>query len=452
ARRARLAKPARHPDPARRGHRLELPGEDPGHGRPRRVSRHEFPLSGLFRRTPRDGVRASATRLHERRRHAVPTGGHARGRLERRRADPAGMEGVARARLSKLCGRNLGAEGSGRIDDPGRTSLARLRRMILAGDVGGTNARFALFEARGEKFALKAIEVFACRAHASLEAIIRKFLETRPAKIRRACVGVAGPIRDGRVRMTTLPWAVDSRTLGAELGLKRVHLINDLEANARGIAALKPSDFAVLNKGRPDLAANAALISAGTGLGEAGLHRERRGYVPIPSEGGHADFAPRNEIEIELLKYLLKDYGRVSYERVVSGPGLFNIYRFLRDTGRCKEPEELRKAFEGSDAPAVISRFALESRYDICVRALDLFVSLYGAEAGNLALKMLATGGVFIGGGIAPRILPKLKESAFMQAFGDKGRLSPLVREIPVRVILNDRTALLGAALRAMID
>ena len=322
--------------------------------------------------------------------------------------------------------------------------------MILAGDVGGTNARFALFEGGTKKLKALAIEVFPCRAYPSLESIVRKFLSERGKKAKLACIGVAGPIRDGRVQMTSLPWTVDARLLAAELKIKRVDLINDLEANALGIAALGPSDFAVLNKGKPDASASAALISAGTGLGEAGLHREKRGYVPIPSEGGHSDFAPRNELEIELLRFLIKDYGRVSYERIVSGPGLFNVYRFLRDTGRAKETPELKAALDGGDAPAVISRSAMEGRDPICVQALDIFVSLYGAEAGNLALKMFATGGVFVGGGIAPRILPKLKQPAFMQSFSTKGRLSPLVRDIPVRVILNDQTALFGAALRAM--
>lgn len=321
--------------------------------------------------------------------------------------------------------------------------------MILAGDVGGTNARFALFAAKGSRLKSIAIDVFPCKAYVSLEAIVSKFLDGRKVKLAAACIGVAGPIREGRVQMTTLPWAVDSRTLGALLKLKHVHLINDLEANARGIAALAPSDFAVLNKGKADPCASAALISAGTGLGEAGLHREKKSYVPIPSEGGHTDFAPRDELEIELLRYLTKDYGRVSYERVVSGPGIFNIYRFLRDTGRAVETSELRNCLEGADAPAVISHFALKGKHEICVQALDLFVSLYGAEAGNLALKMLATGGVFVGGGIAPKILPAFDSGSFMTAFRAKTPLESMLAAMPVKVILNAEAGLLGAAVFA---
>jgi len=239
---------------------------------------------------------------------------------------------------------------------------------------------------------------------------------------------------------------VDARLVARELGLQAVGLINDLEANAYGIAALEPNDFDVLNAGAPDAEGNQAIISAGTGLGEAGLTWDGTQHRPFATEGGHSDLAPRNHLEMELLGYLLKQFQRVSYERVVSGPGLLNIYRFLRDTGRGEEPAWLAEKMRDQDPGAVVSQAAFDGKSDLCVQALDLFVSLYGAEAGNLALKLLATGGVYLGGGIAPKIISKLQDPIFLNAFTAKGRLKPLLQAMPVRVILNDRTALLGAA------
>jgi glucokinase len=235
------------------------------------------------------------------------------------------------------------------------------------------------------------------------------------------------------------------------LGIRTVELINDLEANAYGIVLLEPRDFVVLNEGVPDASGTAALISAGTGLGEAGLHWEGNHYQPFPSEGGHADFAPRNELEVDLLLFLLNQYEHVSYERVLSGSGLYNIYKFLRDTGRGDEPVWLADQMRLEDPSAVISRAALEGSCELCVHALDEFISFYGAEAGNLALKFMATGGVFVGGGIAPKIIQKLRGSGFMEAFVAKGRMKQLLESIPVRVILNDKTALVGAARYAML-
>jgi glucokinase len=248
------------------------------------------------------------------------------------------------------------------------------------------------------------------------------------------------------VETTNLPWVVDSQHLAAELGIAHVQLVNDLYANAHGIALLAESDFVVLNPGVPNSTGNRALISAGTGLGEAGLFADAEGaYRPFPSEGGHADLAPRNDLEMELLRYLAGRFEHVSYERVLSGPGLHNLYRFLLETGRGTEPAWLAEQMAQGDPSAAISKSALEGTSEICVQALDMFVSLYGAEAGNLALKMLATGGVFVGGGIAPKIIRKLSSTVFMKSFMAKGRKSGLLKEIPVRVITNDKTALLGA-------
>ena len=297
---------------------------------------------------------------------------------------------------------------------------------------------------------------FPSRDHASLGEIVARFTKDSRFPVDRACFGVAGPVRDGRCETTNLAWVVDSRDLASQLGLPldRVALINDLEANAYGIPLLKAEDLASLNEGSPDLAdSNAAVISAGTGLGEAGLVWQGKHQLPISSEGGHASFAPENDEEAELLAFLRREYGHVSVERVLSGTGLHNIYRFLRDTGRGKEPVWLAERMRETDPAAAISEAALEGRSDLCTHALEMFVAIYGAEAGNLALKLLASAGVYVGGGIAPKILVKMKEPAFMRAFTAKGRMGPLLEAVPVRVILNDRTALLGAgrcaALRA---
>jgi glucokinase len=318
--------------------------------------------------------------------------------------------------------------------------------MILAGDIGGTNTRLALFEEESERLKIVEEQRFSSRDHASLEEIVTKCLSPQRPPIKYACFGVAGPIKEGRCEATNLPWLVDARVLLKALGLDTVSLINDLEANAYGVAVLEAHDFTILNKGSTKPEGNGAIIAAGTGLGEAGFYWDGQGHHPVGCEGGHTDFAPRNELEIELLRFLLTRYERVSYERILSGPGLHNIHQFLRDTGRGDEPVWLAEAMRQEDASAVISKAALDGRSELCVRALDLFVSLYGAEAGNLALKLMATGGVFVGGGIAPKIMRKLTDGTFMQAFAAKGRMKDLLESIPVRVILNEKTALLGAA------
>lgn len=292
-------------------------------------------------------------------------------------------------------------------------------------------------------------QTFSSRAHKGLDEIVRQFLGKRGHTIQRACFGVAGPIHNRQSKPANLPWVVNADQLASLFGFDSVTLVNDLEANAFGLVALEAKDFAVLNEGTPEAEGNAAIISAGTGLGEAGLHFEGKMRRPFASEGGHADFAPRDELEIDLLRYLLTKYEHVSYERVLSGPGLLNIYRFLRDTGRGEEPVWLADAMCEGDPSAVIAQAALEEKSHLCMRALDLFVSIYGAEAGNLALKVKATGGVFVGGGIAPKIIERLKSPAFMEAFTAKGRMRPLLEAVPVSVILNDTTALLGATLCA---
>ena len=316
---------------------------------------------------------------------------------------------------------------------------------VVAGDIGGTSTRLAWLDGDGSTFTVGAEARFASRDFGSLTEIVGRFAGGQGMTVDRACFGIAGPVRQGRVSTPNLPWTIEGADLARTLGLPSVTLINDLESNAYGIPLLGDGDLYVLNPGRSDSAGNIAVISAGTGLGEALAFREGDGYHPIACEAGHADFAPRNELETELLLYLRAEHGRVSYERIVSGPGLRNIYRFLRDVRRVPESPAVAEEMRLVDPSAVISQAAQARTCSLCRQALDIFVSLYGAEAGNAALRYLATGGVYIGGGIAPKIIEALKGPAFMMAFTAKGRLSPLLEAIPVKVILNDRTALLGA-------
>jgi glucokinase len=288
-------------------------------------------------------------------------------------------------------------------------------------------------------------ERYAAKEYSGLEEIVREFLGAQT--VTAACFGVPGPVRDGRLRLTNLPWTLDSRELSVSLGVNHVFLINDLEANGYGVDELTPDQIYTLSEGDPSQIGNRALIAAGTGLGEGLLIWNGRSHIPYPSEGGHADYAPRNEDEIDLLRFLKQKYnGRISQERVVTGPGLTNIYEFLREVRGVDEPNWLAGRMAAEDPNAVITELALAAKSEICEKALDMFVSAYGAEAGNLALKLLSVGGVYVGGGIAPRIIEKIKDGRFMKAFTDKGRLSQLLVNMPVRIILDSRAALLGAA------
>jgi len=318
--------------------------------------------------------------------------------------------------------------------------------VILAGDIGGTKTNLAVFAA-GPRLAVPLAEArFVSHEHPGLVAVVRRFLAAHPVRVTHACVGVAGPVRDGRCEATNLPWVVDAVELARELGIPRASVINDLEANAYGLAALGPADLATLAPGAPGARGNACIIAAGTGLGEAGLYWDGREHRPFASEGGHASFAPTSDLEVELLQALRRRWDHVSWERVVSGPGLVAVYSFLRDSGRGIEEPWVADALGAGDPAAAITEAARDGRSPLCARALDLFVGLYGAEAGNLALKTMATGGVYLGGGIAPRIAERLCAGGFMHAFLAKGRMRPLLEAMPVRVVLNDRAALLGAA------
>jgi len=319
--------------------------------------------------------------------------------------------------------------------------------MLLAGDVGGTKTLLALLEAPGGGAPVVVREAaLPSREFPTFEAAVRRFLAAGPAgPIEAACFGIAGVVVDGRCTTTNLPWAIDERTLAAEIPAGRVRLLNDLEATGHGVLGLDRSALLALQPGRRR-AGSLAVIAAGTGLGEALLIWDGRRHLVVASEGGHADFAPRSDLEHDLLRFLRKYHGHVSYERVLSGPGLFNVYRFLRETSGLDEPGWLRARIAEGDPSAAVSAAALEGRDPVCGQALDVFVGIYGAEAGNLALKGLTVGGVFVGGGIAPKIRSRLADGGFVQAFRDKGRLADLMASIPVDLVLEPRTALLGAA------
>jgi glucokinase len=309
--------------------------------------------------------------------------------------------------------------------------------MILAGDIGGTNTRLALFG--DDPHEPVRLEVYASAGHAGLEEMLAEFLQGA-GRVRRAAFGIAGPVRDGRSTAVNLPWEVDARAVGDAFGLESVTLLNDLDANARGLAALRDEDFATLSRGTPDPEGNIAVLSAGTGLGQAIV----AGGRVVPGEGGHVDFAPRGELQIELLRHLARRFEHVSLERVLSGQGLSNLYGFVVETGR-------GAPLPGEPGPPEITAAALDGSSPACALVVDLFASIYGAAAGNVALTVLATGGVFLGGGIAPRLLPKLSDGTFLQAFQGKGRFAPVLLEIPVKVVVNDRAALIGAGLTARL-
>ena len=326
--------------------------------------------------------------------------------------------------------------------------------MILAGDVGGTKVHLALYDfANGQLQAIRD-QKFPAHEFGSLDDVVKKFLgagegaaATQKEEIVAACFGCPGPVRDGRLKLTNLPWTLDTRDLVKSLSIPHISLINDLEANGYGIPELAPDKIFLLHAGDPDAEGHEGLMAAGTGLGQALLIWDGKKHRPIPSEGGHCDFAARSNREIALLEYLRHTLkGRVSWERVVSGLGIQNIYAFLRDVEKLDEPQWLKARLAVEDPNAVIGQCAEDGSSSICFETMKIFTAAYGAETGNIALKVLATGGMYLGGGIAPKILKTLQNGAFTQAFLDKGRLSPLLESIPVRVILDDTCALLGAA------
>lgn len=321
------------------------------------------------------------------------------------------------------------------------------RKLILAGDIGGTKTNLGLFSDSGGKLALEKISTYSSTSADSLITLIEQFLENEQVCIKEACFGIAGPIINNIVKTTNLPWVVSGEEIKSHFKFSRTVLINDLVATAFAIPHLKTEQILSLNQATsPDKGGNIGILAAGTGLGEALLIWDGNTYIPCPSEGGHKDFAPRNHLEWNLHQYLAEKYDHVSIERVLSGHGLYDIYQFLRQENGTKEPEWLTKLFSENENSAVISQAALCEKNPVCEKALDIFIKIYGAEAGNLALQALTMGGIYIGGGIGPKITPALSDGRFIDAFYEKGRFKQLLQQIPVRIILDNSAALWGAA------
>ncbi len=325
--------------------------------------------------------------------------------------------------------------------------------MILAGEIGATRTRLAAFETEGNRLQRVVEKNYMSQQHDGLSGILADFIKTEGIPVHSACLGVAGPVRAGRSKISNLPWVIDARELATQLRLDSVGLLNDLEAYAYGIDGLESKDFITLSEGAEEAEGNRAVISAKTGLGVAGLYWDGFRHHPFACEGGHADFAPRDDLQMELLAYLQKKYGRISCERILSGPGIKNIYDFLRDTRKVEEPEWLRTQMSTApDPPALISQMALEGKAAICDQTLSIFVSVFGAETGNCALNFMSTGGIFIGGSIAAKIVPKMKDPLFLESFLDKGRMATILKDMPVKIVANDDSGMIGAARYTLVQ
>ena len=318
--------------------------------------------------------------------------------------------------------------------------------LVLAGDIGGTKINLGLYRKGKKRPVLKVAETYPSRRAPSLEHIVESFLAKHQVRVSKACFGIAGPVIGGRVKTTNLPWDVSEARIQRQLQLSHICLINDVAATALAVPLLNRKELFPLNKVKARKGQNVAIMAPGTGLGTGFLILGDGKYIPISSEGGHVDFAPNSKAEVELWQYLREEYGHVSIERVISGPGLVNIYSWLKDSGRYREPAWLAKKIREMEPAAAISEVGLADGHPLCVEALNVFVSVLGAAAGNLALTAMTTGGVYLAGGIPPKILPKLQEPLFIQAYMNKGRFAKVLEKIPLRVILNDKAALLGAA------
>jgi len=322
---------------------------------------------------------------------------------------------------------------------------------VIAGDIGGTKTLLAQFQVRERGLEQVSEVSYPSARYASLQDILEAFFAERPSDARYAAFGIAGPVAGRRVRTTNLPWLIDADDLESVLGLARVTLLNDLEATAQGVFELGEDSFRILNAGVAEARGNVAVIAAGTGLGEAGAYWDGERHRPFATEGGHAGFAPEDNLQRALLAFVASRYERVSWERVLSGTAMRDLFDFVVEHAGIRPGPGIYEEMEQGDAAAVITRAASEDRCAACKRTLDLFVRLYGSETGNLGLKMMALGGIYIGGGIAPRIADRLAGRGFMESFLAKGRMRPLVEAMPVRIILNDRAALLGAARAACL-
>jgi glucokinase len=318
---------------------------------------------------------------------------------------------------------------------------------VLAGDIGGTKTALAMVDIGPVSLSVERLETYASAVYGGLAEIVEDFLRAERSRPRTAGFGVAGPVREGSARITNLPWRIETRALARRTGVRRVALQNDFVSAAMGLRFLKSTQVATLARGRPERGAPVAILGAGTGLGQAAVVRLPDREIVVPSEGGHVDFGPATDLQARLSTYLRRKFGRTSRERVLSGPGLVRIYEFLKLEGDAPEGRDVREALErGEDPASVVSQFGLARRDRLCRAALDLFVSIYGSEAGNVALQYRATGGVFLGGGIAAKILPALRRPEFMRAFRSKPPMQELLSRIPVRVVVDPRLGLFGAA------
>jgi glucokinase len=316
---------------------------------------------------------------------------------------------------------------------------------VLVGDIGGTKTALGLAKTHRDRVELSDLRLYPSAEFGSLDEIVRRYADQTGLECRFGAFAIAGPVRGRRSQATNLPWELDADAMEQSLGFKGVALLNDLEATAWGLAALKPADLAEIHPGETS-PGNACVVAAGTGLGEAGLYWDGLNHHPFATEGGHADFAPTDVLECALLEFLQGRFGRVSWERVVSGLGIRNLYDFLCQWRGIESPQGVRDAIASGDAAAAIAEAAAEERCPVCVETMDLFFRLYGREAGNMALKQMALGGVYLGGGIAPKNLDALQRSQFLAGFFDKGRLESVMRAMPVRVIVQPNAPLLGAA------
>jgi len=322
---------------------------------------------------------------------------------------------------------------------------------LLVGDVGGTKTVLAIAETEVDGIHLIAERRYASRDFASLEEVVARFFAETGGTCETAALAVAGPVQDDHSEITNLSWAVSARHLEQALDLRAVHLLNDLEAMAWGIAALGPEDLEVLHPGEPNPIGNACVAAAGTGLGEAGLYWDGARHRPFATQGGHTDFAPRDDRELTLLLRLQEHYGHVSWERLVSGMGIADIYDFMQERHGPGSLDPVRE-ITVETKPAAIAAAATDGSCPICVETMQFFMNFYGRETGNLALKHMAVGGVYLGGGIAPKNLELLHRGPFLKAFFDKGPMTALMRRMPIKVILEQRTPLLGAARFAATD
>lgn len=318
---------------------------------------------------------------------------------------------------------------------------------ILAGDIGGTKTSLGIFSMGKRRPLMKAFKSYSSREYRGLEEIIKTFLSQNRYLVKKACFGVAGPVNKGICKTTNFPWTVNASKIKKIFVMEDVRLINDLSAMAAAVPYLTGSELHVINHARPEKNGNISIIAPGTGLGQALLIYSEKAYIPVPSEGGHVDFAPNNALEAGLLRFLWRQHDHVSIERIISGMGILNIYDFLKSTGKYSEPRRLSVRIKGDDPAKVINELAREKAQKLCLKTIDLFLSILGAAAGNLALTGLTKGGVYIGGGIPPKLLWRIKEDAFMNAFTGKGRFKGIMEKIPVNLILNNNAGLLGAAI-----